>query len=204
MELSEGRTASKWFTRRSVTARRSPASSPLIRPVLSAAQGAPRRSIWPYIWAVDRLMEGLQRTNQHSGSFGSFKSRSPLPRTSAVVPRTQKGTSLPRRMAHFSNWLMGSCGSYSCRRPRSTAAASLLPPPRPACMGIRFSRWMARPGQDVPVSCRNRRAARTQRFVSSQARPGTVQVMVTWPVSVSSSVTVSKRPTEVITDARSW
>ena len=52
-----------------------------------------------YISAVEKENSGLQITNQHKGSLGSFRSCSPLPRTIAVTLRTQKGTSLPSSAA---------------------------------------------------------------------------------------------------------
>ena len=69
----------------------------------------------------------------------------------AVTLRTQKGTSLPRSMAMRSSSFIIISGRYSLRRPRKTAAASALPPPSPACMGMRFFRLICSPSQKTPV-----------------------------------------------------
>ncbi|MDD8025251.1 MAG: hypothetical protein PHI34_01970 [Acidobacteriota bacterium] len=71
-------------------------------------------------------------------------------------------------------------------------AASPLPPARPRPAGIRFSTRIEAP-RPVPVRSRRRRAARTTRFVSSQATSGSSPETATLRPGAASMVRLSCR-----------
>src|SRR5690606_38320542 len=84
-------------------------------------------------------MDGFARTTQHLGGGGSGVKISPRPFAKAVPPYTQKGTSDPISSPKAASSSNDNRKSHNLFNPRKTAAASLLPPPRPAATGICFS-----------------------------------------------------------------
>src|SRR5204863_395584 len=72
--------------------------------------------------------------------------------------RRKNGTSAPRLAAIASRWGSGTLADRSSFPSFSAAAASALPPPRPAATGIRFSiRAASRPSPSPASSSRARR-----------------------------------------------
>ena len=96
----------------------------------------------------------------HPGTFVSF---SPIPRQRQQPPVIQKGTSAPIRFPISESSSAESPVFIRRFSPRSTAAASEDPPPRPACAGICFSSSMRTP-PEIPVSAKNSSAAFHMRF----------------------------------------
>ena len=101
------------------------------------------------------------------------------------------GTSAPsgRAMSMRRSRDRPSCQSWL--RPSRTVAASELPPPRPAPMGICLSRVMRTPNGQ-PVASFRARAARRVRS-SSAEKPSGSCVRPMWPEGSSSRVTWSSR-----------
>ena len=90
-------------------------------------------------------------TRKNSGAGGSFVSSSPRPSTMAVPPITQNGTSEPTCAPSSHSAGMDSGASYARLSARRTAAASALPPPRPACIGMRLLMKISSPSLGRPV-----------------------------------------------------
>src|SRR5690625_3462542 len=88
---------------------------------------------------VDIPIFGFAKTTQHEGGDGNFSIISPLPFTKAVEFITQNGTSDPICSPNQDNSVIGIFKAHILLSPRKTAAASLLPPPKPAETGISFS-----------------------------------------------------------------
>ena len=115
----------------------------------------------------------------------------------------KNGTSLPSFAPMRSSAPSPIPLSYSVRNARSTAAASLLPPPKPACMGIRFSSVTVTPSLFNPVSAKNTFAALMHRLSFSSSVTGASQRSLSRPVP-RCTVTVSHRLMRCITDVTSW
>ena len=64
---------------------------------------------------------------------------------------TQNGTSEPTCAPSSQSAGMDRGASYARFSARRTAAASALPPPSPACMGMRFFRLICSPSQKTPA-----------------------------------------------------
>ena len=97
-------------------------------------------STFLYASAVDTLTEsGLQITMLSQRKEAIFLIAVPIPVQSFVPPSRQKGTSAPT----FSPISLISAGLSIVPnilfKPKITAAPSLLPPARPACVGIFLS-----------------------------------------------------------------
>ena len=148
---------------------------------------------------LGKSMLGFKTTAHLRSVDGSGSTRSPRLETRHVPPYKKNGTSDPRLAARGSRSSLVNPRSQSRFRPSSVAAASELPPPSPAAMGIRLVKVI-----DVPrcacASSRSSQAARTARL-SPDASPGTSQSM---PIpSESSNVSVSCRLTVCTIDAMS-
>ena len=76
----------------------------------------------------------------------------------------------------------------------SVVAASLEPPPSPACIGIRFVRRIEAPAGH-PVCCRSNSAARRTRFSGPALKAGSVQVRSSTPSAFNANSSVSTRLT---------
>ena len=63
----------------------------------------------------------------------------------AVPPFNRNGTSEPNLAPSVISSSVVSRKSQNLLSPNNIAAASALPPPRPAAAGTRFSKWMAAP-----------------------------------------------------------
>ena len=132
------------------------------------------------LWTVNPIFEspvdlrcvfkskpGLTIRNWPERTVGQRRQdRCRCPRPRAVPPRMKNGTSAPRSAPSCSR----SAGSRPVPNRRlqatRTAAASLLPPPRPAPVGISLCRD-SRSRPETFSSRQNRRAARQHRLVSS-------------------------------------
>ena len=95
-----------------------------------------------YTQAVDTGNPGYRMTNQRRGKFARGVKRSPIPRARAGRRLMKKGTSAPTERPSFSNLLIEYPKRKSRFRATKVAAASLLPPPNPAPMGIRLRMWI--------------------------------------------------------------
>ncbi len=142
--------------------------------------------------------------------------RSPRPSPRAVPPVAAKGTSDPSCNAIARRSVRASLRPCSTSRAAMAAAASALPPPNPACAGMRLvSEKRAPPGNDS--SCETSRAARSTRL---SAPAGTSEAAgraslprtaaCSWrtasvkPRGRHSAVSVSKSVTDWNTVTRSW
>ena len=131
-------------------------------------------------------------------------SRSPRPRPTAVPPSSAKATSLPTRAATSS-----SCGwprrpFQSSLQARRAAAASPLPPARPAATGIRLAIVMCTPGA-AGTAARNAptaRSARLSRSAGTRSAPSPLTVTPSRPAG--SAVISSNSETAWNTVTRSW
>ena len=103
---------------------------------------------------------GLQITKKQFGSSVTGSSISPMPVQRQVPPWRQKGTSAPTRVASSRRVSMGRFAPYMLFKARSTAAASVLPPPMPALLGMRLWMTMLRPSSFSPVFRKKYWAAR--------------------------------------------
>ena len=88
--------------------------------------------------------------------------RSPRPSISTGPPGRKSGTSEPMRVATCISRSSANSTPHSSSAPRSTAAASLDPPPSPAATGSRFSSTMSSGG--IGTSLRSSRSAARTRF----------------------------------------
>src|SRR5699024_4949769 len=88
---------------------------------------------------VETPISGFARISQQAGGAGNLSIRSPRPFANAVVLYTQNGTSEPIIAPKAASSSTGIFKDHNRFRPRNTAAASLLPPPKPAVTGIFFS-----------------------------------------------------------------
>lgn len=86
---------------------------------------------------------------------------------------------------------------------RSTAAASALPPPRPASSGMCFSIWISAPN-GRPVTSRNSWAALNAVLRPSSGMCGFEHVRRIWPESFSATRTLSHSETDCITMSTVW
>ena len=121
---------------------------------------------------------GSTSTTHHGG-------RSAMRRSAIAAPETEGGaasrgrTARPRRASPRSApGAQRRSSRARARRARSSAAAaSLLPPPRPACSGIRLSRWTRTPrgAPRRPPARHTRSAARQTRLVRSTGTPDRLQ-----------------------------
>jgi hypothetical protein len=116
---------------------------------------------------------------------------------------TKYGTSLPRIAPISINCVGVRLSFQSSFSPTSVAAASLDPPPRPAPMGMVFSRWMRAPGH-APVTRRSAPAAFITRLVGPQSSLGSSQVSVSVSLPASVKVRVSHRSSDCMTVEISW
>ena len=103
------------------------------------------------------------------GALRPAAMRSPIPLTSAGRGSRKKGTSAPRPSAASRSASAETARGRRVARPRSTAPASLEPPPRPAPDGTRFASRISTPC-GVGARAKNASAARHARF---RASPGT-------------------------------
>ena len=202
--LSSGSTCWKSLPSPAATADRSPFSSPSRTARLSPLTRCGALSMAAYIAAVEWLSSGLTITSQQGGMSGRAASFSPRPVASAVPPRMKNGTSLPNRAAISSNCPSIICGAYNVRRARSTAAASLLPPPSPAWVGIVFSSRMVTKSFFGPNSSKNTRSAFMHRLSPARSVTGGSHSSLSHGPAFRYSVTVSCSPTPVITVSTSW
>ena len=88
---------------------------------------------------VDTLILGFAKITQQGGKSLIGLTFSPLPDTKAVPPTIEYGTSVP---IFIPNSINSSTESPNCQiwlSARRVAAASVLPPPKPAATGIFFS-----------------------------------------------------------------
>src|SRR5699024_7710202 len=85
------------------------------------------------------------RITQQAGGAGNLSIRSPRPFANAVVLYTQNGTSEPIVAPKAASSSTGIFKDHNRFRPRNTAAASLLPPPKPAETGMFFSILISKP-----------------------------------------------------------
>ena len=118
---------------------------------------------------------GTATTTASAGAAGSKVSRSPRPSPRAVWFNRQKGTSEPTCSASCVSWGSVRPTCHSRFSPVRAAAASALPPPRPAATGMRFSMCIRAPCRTAPAVC-SRRAARCTRLLSSAGTSGFEQV----------------------------
>src|SRR5437868_13967341 len=84
-------------------------------------------------------MAGLSNSSQHidDGQCGaSGVTRSPRPSQRARPPLRKNGTSEPKEAARLSRSDEDNGNCHHCCKASRTAAASLLPPPKPAVIGI--------------------------------------------------------------------
>ena len=125
-------TRSNTFPRQPAAADRSPARRARSMAAVSGRSPRSAPSTRAKSSGVGRSKSGLHKIIVQSGRGGRSVRTSPLPSARQVPPRTQKGTSLPTARPISSRVSRGSSGAYRARRHRSTAAASALPPPRPA------------------------------------------------------------------------
>src|SRR5690625_254626 len=88
---------------------------------------------------VDTPIFGFAKTTQHDGGLGNRSIISPRPVTNAVWFITLKGTSEPTAKPRRDKSSSGICNDHNMFNPRNTAAALLLPPPRPADTGMSLS-----------------------------------------------------------------
>src|SRR5690554_7145952 len=84
-------------------------------------------------------MDGLAKITQHLGGAGRGVMISPFPFAKAVPPYTQKDTSEPISAPNSASSSTDNWRFHNLFTPLNTAAASLLPPPRPAATGIFLS-----------------------------------------------------------------
>ena len=105
------------------------------RPLGEPAHGrvAPRERLL----RADAEDRAATSTTHARGASTSGNSRSPRSRPSTVPPSRKYGTSAPSAGRDRAN-RRASSTRHSAPSARSAAAASLLPPPSPACSGIRF------------------------------------------------------------------
>jgi len=128
---------------RSRRLRESPGSSAIqserersVEPGSAAVNAGVRPSQASKTARVDKPSPGLARTNSSRGNPGIGLTRSPIPSTRAGLEARKKGTSAPSESAtEASRRELRACGS-SASSARSTAPASLDPPPSPAATGI--------------------------------------------------------------------
>ena len=153
---------------------------------------------------VGMATPGCATSTARSGSGGTASRRSPLPHASASgEPHKKNGTSLPSSMAICRSAARSNGSPWSTLRARSVAAASELPPPRPAAAGMRFTRRMATAGAS-PSRAWKRWAARTARLRSGgpmSAEPSTVSAT---PGASRRTVTSSASETAQKSDSSEW
>ena len=146
------------------------------------------------------LMSGATSTVHPRSASG--RGRTVWPRSCArqVPPWRKKLTSEPRRAAIPDSSSRDRPSPQRALSPRSTAAASLLPPPSPAATGTLLSRTIRAPPA-CPVTSASMRAARSAKL-SSDRSSGTAHsnAISSW----GSRLTVSHRSTAWMTDATSW
>ncbi|MCL1887266.1 MAG: hypothetical protein FWF96_00130 [Kiritimatiellaeota bacterium] len=131
---------------------------------------------------------------------------SPRPVINTAPPRTRAGTSLPSSAAMPKSSAFFMRTPHNFCRPRNTAAASALPPPRPPPSGMRLVIWMRAP-RVTPVLFSNNRAARRAMFSPDMPERSTPSARISTSTpgsSVSSSRTVSNNPTGISTLRSSW
>lgn len=165
--------------------------------------------------AVDTRHAGIATIARNDSVSRSDFKRSPRPSPSAVPPRHANGTSEPSSSAQASRVAIGT--RRACRRSTTSiaAAASALPPPIPACVGMRFTSVKRAPPGNASRSC-TRRAARSTRLSgptgtrarSTPARPPRIatsscRTRSVKPRAVRSPCSVSHRDTDWNTVTRS-
>ena len=122
---------------------------------------------------------GLTSSTAHSGRRGGARSTSPMPAICAGREARQTGTSAPRARAVRRSVSCRAGPSFqSAARPRSTAAASAEPPPRPAVRGMRLRSAMRTPGgrPSAAASAAAARCAKLSSPVPSAAARGPLTV----------------------------
>ena len=145
---------------------------------------------------------GLQTTNQPPGSSGARSSRSPIPWTRAEPPHTQKGTSAPTVRPISQSVSSGNSARYIRLSACRAAAASALPPAKPAWEGIRFSISIERFGR-CPITRKNASAARYTVFSSPHGTSVRPQVTES-PSPPCRRVRMSHREIVCITMSKRW
>ena len=98
-----------------------------------------------------------------------------MPRQRQVPPTTQKGTSAPTRAPSSTSSCWGRPAWNIWFRPWSTAAASALPPPMPARLGMYLRMWMESPCPVMPQRSKKYCAARKAVFLVSTGRYSRLQ-----------------------------
>src|SRR5579883_115597 len=116
--------------------------------------------------AVETCTRGATSRYQRCGN-SSGVSLSPMPSAQALRPCTKTGTSAPRPEPISANRSRGNPVFHSAFNATSTVAASELPPPSPAPIGMRLVTAISAPNC-VPVTRCNVRAARTARSSSAE------------------------------------
>ena len=101
-----------------------------------------------------------------SGISGNFSSIVPVPFASWVPPIIQNGTSEPTSAPIFKRLSLLTCVLNNLSSATSVAAASELPPARPAHIGIFFCISILIPGFSIPVCSKNFFAAMYAKFFS--------------------------------------
>ena len=135
-----------------------------------AVENAPRRAA--KTGPVGTGTPGLTSSTAQGGSGGGMVSASPMPATRAAREPRQTGTSAPRPSAVSCRTPACSAPSrHSLARPRSTAAASAEPPPRPAATGMRLSSAIRTPAGRPSLSA-IAIAARTARLSAPSKASG--------------------------------
>ena len=130
---------------------------------------------------VDTRHSGTAMTARNGDRSRSGRSTSPRPVPIAVPPRSANGTSDPSSNANLVRRSPESLRPWSASRAAIAAAASALPPPMPACAGMRLvSVKRAPPGSSRrAASARAARSTRlsrpegTARRDAAEARPRT-------------------------------
>ena len=180
--------------------RTSPASMARAAPAVSGCRETFARSSAPKISLVSSPSQGL-RITRCSGSRLRTGARSvPIPGARWQPPAMQKGTAAPRRAPSACRRSGGYCRSQSAFRPTRAAAASPLPPPRPAATGTCFSKAIFARGA-MPASSASKRAARKIRFCGSGRRAPSI---VSSRSSASRRRSVSHRLTDCMSRSTSW
>jgi len=114
---------------------------------------------------------GLTKTIQPRSGRLTPVNFSPIPvALAAVCGWRKKGMSAPSLAPNSASRLNVHGKPSREFKPLRTAAASLLPPPRPAATGIFLERAISTPVSSRPVSLKKNFAARTARFRSSSGR----------------------------------
>eukprot|EP01022_Parablepharisma_sp_SALTPOND_P017632 TRINITY_DN2854_c0_g1_i1.p1 TRINITY_DN2854_c0_g1~~TRINITY_DN2854_c0_g1_i1.p1 ORF type:complete len:786 (-),score=227.08 TRINITY_DN2854_c0_g1_i1:181-2538(-) len=151
--------------------------------------------------AVDRAKPGLTRTQSRSGKSGQGSTFSPIPVHQAVHPARKKGTSAPRPAARRAS--SAGARAWPCRelRAMSAAAASELPPPRPAATGMRLTSSKEASAGRSAASKQARAAASTR--LSSPASSGRSQLRLR-PAPPKLTSRVSTKSTGCIRVASWW